>query len=1067
MLRMTHAWPRFLAACRHWNGWGHGRGIVAFALLSAAIPPAIAADAPATQPPDFARDVRSILSNRCFKCHGPDAGHREAGLRFDRREEAIKELESGHRGIVPGHPADSEMIARINSTDSDVVMPPPSTMVPLSDSEKATLARWVADGAEYQPHWAFLPPLCPTVPDVHNKDGLATQTKAHSPSDWGSNAIDQFILARLQKEGLAPAAKADPEALCRRVHLDLIGLPPSPAELESFVADPDKNAYEKLVEKLLASPRYGERWARRWLDLARYADTNGYEKDRERSIWMYRDWVIRAMNEDMPFDQFTIRQLAGDLLPQATTDDIIATGFHRNTMINEEGGIDPLEFRYLAMVDRVATTGTTWLGLTTGCAQCHTHKFDPIEHTDYFSLMALLDTVDEPVWVIPSAQRSQQILKTGAKIEELWTQLPSQWPVPPPKPDAQQSAAAAGEPTPDSIDAKRSLAMATRFDAWNRQESALAIDWKVFPPAHIQTNGTHLVVRKDGSILGSGDTTKSDLYEITLPVSDRPLHALRLEVLPDESLPGGGPGLCWYEGEDGDFLLSEIEVMLAAADGSASRSVTIVKATESYAEGKNNAAAAIDGNMTSGWSTNGSLGRSHAATFQFAEPVVPGTPLLIRLRFERYFACSLGCFRLSVTDQPNALARGHSAAEEAALLKATADRSLEDRNLIMRRFWATAAEVAEPIKQIRQLQDGLHQGASSLVMRERPADNPRKTHRHHRGEYLLPKEVVTGAVPAFLPQLPQPLDGPPRLAFAKWLVSPANPLTARVTANRQWQAFFGRGIVSSLDDFGYQSQPPSHPELLDWLASELVRLDWSIKSLHRLIVNSDTYQQASAVSPELMAFDRENVLVARGPRVRLEAEVIRDSLLKAAGLLSEKMYGPGVRPPQPAGVTEVVYGNNAWKASTGEDRYRRSIYTFAKRTAPFAMTTTFDAPSGESCLPKRDVSNSALQALTLLNDPMFVEIAQALSEVTIAAGSDDASRLRELSRRVLSRDLNPTEMQSLADFVVQQRTRLAAGELNATALAGTACKNADPVECATWMLAARAVMNLDEAVVKQ
>ena len=1010
-----------------------------------------AAETPPILTPHFVRDVRPILSNRCFKCHGPDEEHREAGLRFDQRESATSALDSGLRAIVPAHPDDSQLIARITSTDPDLVMPPPSTMTTLSVEEKNTLAAWIAAGAEYQPHWAFVKPLRPAIPTVQQ-------------ADWPKNEIDQFILARLEKENLAPSPAADKAALCRRVHLDLIGLPPTPAQLDAFLSDTAVDAYEKLVDALLASPRYGERWARRWLDLARYADTNGYEKDRERTIWMYRDWVIRAINDGMPLDQFTTRQLAGDLLPNATTDDIIATGFHRNTMINEEGGIDPLEFRYLAMVDRVGTTATAWLGLTVGCAQCHTHKFDPIMHSDYFSFMALLNNIDEPEWIIPSVERSKQIAETREKIEHLWQCMPDKWPLPVPQPALDTDSTADPTAAAISATAKRSVAVAARFDEWNRQESSRAVHWQIVSPTAMVSNAPHLVCRTDGSILASGDTTKSDVYTLTLPPSDQPMRALRLEVLPDESLPGGGPGLCWYEGEKGDFFLSELEVSTAASGGAAGQRVAIVKATESFAQENNRAAAAVDGNMSSGWSTNGAMGRAHAATFQFAEPVAPGTPLSITMRFERYFACSLGCFRWSVSEATDVEARGHTADEEAILAAPVAARCAAQQQSILRRFLATAPELADSYKQIRQLEDGLHHGLSSLVLRERPVDNPRTTHRHHRGEYLQPKEEVPAAVPAFLPPL---ATGVPanRLALAHWLVSADNPLTARVTANRQWQAFFGRGIVTSLDDFGYQSAPPSHPELLDWLATELLRMQWSTKSLHRLMVTSATYQQASSVSPALVARDRENVLLARGPRVRLEAEVIRDSLLQAAGLLSTKMYGPGVRPPQPVGVTEVVYGSAKWTASTGEDRYRRSVYTFQKRTAPFAMTTTFDGPTGESCLPKREVSNSPLQALTLLNDPMFVEVAQALSRAAIAAGGDDASRLREIARRVLSRAFNADETKALTAFVKLQRERLTAGDLDAAKLAGEG--QGDPLERATWMLVARAVMNLDEAVVKR
>ena len=988
--------------------------------------------------PDFGREVRPILANRCFKCHGPDDATRQGGLRLDRRDDALAAADSGNRAIVPGHTDDSELVARINSADADVVMPPPDTKALLTPGEKEILAAWIATGAPYAEHWAFQKPVRPTVPKVADAAGAAAP----------ENPIDFFVRDRLARAGLQPSPEADRATLCRRVHFDLTGLPPTPAELDAFVADGSPDAYEKLVDRLLASPRYGERWARRWLDLARYADTNGYEKDRERRIWPYRDWVIRALNDDLPFDAFTRRQIAGDLLPGATTDDIIATGFHRNTMTNEEGGIDPLEFRYLAMVDRVSTTGVTWLGLTTGCAQCHNHKYDPLTQADYYGLFACLDNADEPEWVIPDAEQAKAVADATTRLETAWSELPGKWPLVP---------AAEGQPAPGPLE--------ERFAGWEREEAAKAIDWRIVTPQSWQTSMPHLVVRDDGSILASGDVTKSDRYEIVFPAADIPIRAIRLEVLPDPSLPAYGPGMAWYEGPKGDFFLSELEITAGGARVPVAAATDSFNGTAAFSGAKSTASLALDGDMSSGWSTNGDQGRPHAAVFTFAEPVPPGTPLTLLMKFERHYACPLGCFRLSVTGASGAEARGLTAPEEAALRKPAAERTEAEVKAVRRRFLAAAPELVEPMKEIRGLEAQRWAGPTTLVLQERPADNPRKTFLRHRGEYTQARQEVAPAVPAFLPGLPEGTHAS-RLALAEWLVSPQHPLTARVTVNRQWQAFFGRGIVPTLEDFGFQGTPPSHPQLLDWLATTFVDdLGWSLKKLHRLIVTSATYRQDSAANPEQLAADPANILLARGPRVRLEAEQIRDGLLRAAGLLSEKMYGPGVRPPQPAGVTETAYGGGAWEPSPGEDRHRRSLYTFQKRTAPFAFVTTFDGPSGDSCLARRDVSNSALQALTLMNDPMFVEVARALGAAALSGPGDDAARLDDLGRRVLSRPFAAGEREALMGFLRVQRERLAAGELDATKLGGEG--GGDPIDRAAWMLVARAVMNLDETVVKR
>lgn len=971
--------------------------------------------------PDFNRDVRPVLAQHCFACHGMDEHSRKGKLRLDLAESALGQGKSGATAIIPGKADDSEVIKRLFSTDEDELMPPPHTKKVVSEKDKGILKAWIQSGAKYEQHWAYLPPRQAPLPQP------------------GMHPIDAFIRARLEKEGLPASPEADRHTLVRRLSLDLIGLPPTPAEADAFVNDTAPDAYEKLVDSLLASQQYGERWARRWLDLARYADTNGFEKDRPRQIWPYRDWVVQALNDDMPFDQFSIRQLAGDMLPGATPQDLIATGFHRNTMLNEEGGIDPNEYRFYAMVDRVGVTATAWMGLTMNCCQCHTHKYDPILHTDFYRTMALLNNADEPAYHIPTPEVAAQQKAHAEKIAQMEAALPSKFP--------------GGQ-----------AALESRFAGWLEGEARRAAHWEILRPAAMKTSMPHLEQQPDGFILGSGDISKSDVYDLHLQAPLKGVRALRLEVASHPSLPNDGPGLTYYEGPLGGFFLSELQaaqngqaMKFAGADATNDAEedrISDSAAGKAKAKGKgaaagtrlrktNNASAALDGEMSSGWQVLGGHGQQHAAVFYFAEPVDLSTGLDLKMLFEKHFACPLGHFRISATTSGHAVATGHPAEIEEMLAGALP----QDRARLKRRFLETAPEMQQAVAPLLAARRKPPEGQATLILRERPASNPRITHRYHRGEYLSPKEEVAPGVPAFLPQLPA--DAPQnRLTFARWLFAPENPLTARVTVNRQWQAFFGRGLVKSLEDFGYQSEAPSHPELLDWLAVEFRQQGWSLKKLHRLIVTSATYKQSSRITPALAQRDPENILLARGARFRLDAEIIRDSALKAAGVLSLKMGGPGVFPPQPASVTtEGTYGKVEWQTSQGEDRHRRSLYTFMKRTAPFAMATTFDAPTGESCLARRDVSNSPLQALTLLNDQMFLEAAQAMARSVIAEcpAEDDDARLQNIFRRCITRPAAPVELAMLGAFLRQQRGRGLEGE-------------------ALWTAVSRAVLNLDESI---
>jgi hypothetical protein len=965
--------------------------------------------------PDFARDVRPILAQYCFKCHGPDPKTRKARLRLDDRKTVLK------RGaLVPGKPDESELVARVFSTEANKVMPPRATKMVLTAAQKQTLKEWVAGGAPYAPHWAFEPLVQPAPP------------ARRAPSAWPRNPIDAFVLARLEKEGLAPAPDADRYTLIRRASLDLIGLPPTPEEVDAFLADSSPDAYEKVVDRLLASPHYGERWARRWLDLARYADTNGYEKDRLRSIWLYRDWVIAALNADMPFDDFTVKQLAGDMLPGATDADRIATGFHRNTMLNEEGGIDPLEYRFHAMTDRVATTGTVWLGLTVGCAQCHTHKFDPITQREYYQFFAFLNNADEPEMIVPRADVTAKRAEIEARITGLLAKLPDRF------------------PADRNID--------TAFADWLARERGRAVLWRALRPAEARSNLPLLTVQPDGSVFVSGDTTKSDEYRLVFHGNFAGVTAIRVEALPDDRLPRGGPGLVYYEGPIGDFTLSEIT---ATAGGKQAR---FVRASHSFAANNFPASAAIDGNPQTGWSINGGQGRRHVAVFVFDKPLGPAKELIVKMLFERHFAAGLGRFRISTTTAAKPEARDLSPEVDKLLLTADADLTARARAKLREQFYLTTPHLAAARKEIDALRKKLPSHPTTLVLKERPAENPRPTFIHKRGEFLQPGEKVGPGTPAFLPPLPK--DGSRnRLGLARWLVSPDNPLTARVTVNRQWAAFFGRGLVRTTEDFGYQGELPSHPELLDWLAVELMNRGWSMKKLHRLIVTSATYRQSSRLTPGLREKDPQNVLLARGPRVRLEAELIRDSALEVVGLRSAKMGGPSVFPPQPASVTtEGTYGAMKWVPNQGEDRYRRGLYTFAKRTAPFAMLATFDGPSGEACIARRDVSNTPLQALTLLNDAAFTEMAQALGRTMAGRPGTVEQRVTQVFRRFVVRPPTQQEVRLLSGFVVAQQKRFTKAEADARRLAGAGAGNV--AERAAWTALARVLMNLDEFVTK-
>ncbi len=1009
--------------------------------------------------PDFNQDIRPILSRNCYKCHGPDDEARKADMRLDARAFAIKETASGSIPIVPGKPAESELIARINAKDESDRMPPQSTNLTLSQQQKDLLRQWIVAGAEYRPHWSFVPPKSPPLPAV-------------KLAGWARNPIDRFVLAKLEANGLAPSPEADHYTLLRRAALDITGVQPTPAEVDALLAEAKvagwDRAYEHFVDRLLASPQYGERWARRWLDLARYSDTNGFEKDRTRSIWPYRDWVIRAINDDMPFDQFTMQQLAGDMLPGASLSDRVATGFHRNTMLNEEGGIDPLEYRFYSTVDRVATTSTTWLGLTMMCAQCHTHKFDPITHREYYQFMALLDNADEPSLDLPTPEIAAQRAKRQKRIEQLTAELPAKYPkvagtlrVPSAASPAKVNS---NKTTSLPADGTRSVpaTLDQAFAKWLEDARKHAGSWAILRPLEARSGVPLLTVQPDDSVFVSGDQTKSDTYHLKFHADLRGVTAIRLEVLPDDRLPSHGPGRIFYEGSEGDFMLADFSVH---RDG---KKLPIARALDSFHSGKNTADKAIDSDLQSFWDIGSSEGRRHVAVFVLDKPLAAPGEFEIEMLCTNYFACGLGRFRIAVTTAPDPQAHERSADIEHLLTVADDSLTAADRQKLQTQFLLEAPEMAAARGELDKLLGSEPRYPTTLVMQERPPENPRATFIHHRGEWLSPEKRVEGGVPSFLPGLPA---GAPRnrLTLARWLVSRDNPLTARVTVNRRWAALFGAGIVRTTADFGTQGELPTHPELLDWLAVRFMDDGWSMKRLTRLIVTSATYRQSSRVTPQLLEKDSENRLLARGPRVRLDAELIRDDVLEAASLLSGKMYGPSVFPPQPPSVsTEGSYAPMKWVPSQGEDRYRRSLYTFSRRSSPFAAYVTFDAPSGEVCCPRRDLSNTPLQSLTLMNSELFFEPAQAAAHGLAADKRPVDERVAELFRRALVRPPTAQEVDSLAKFYQRQLDRFKSGKLAAKPFVGSDKGSPDELAArAAWTLTARAVYNLDEMITKE
>jgi hypothetical protein len=1007
---------------------------------------------------DFQRDVRPILAENCFKCHGRDEEARKSKLRLDLRDPALKGGRLGVPAVVPGKPDDSELMRRVLSGKDNEVMPPPQTGKKLTAKQIDVLRRWIASGADYTQHWALTPPTRPAVPRVKN-------------ADWVRNPIDAFVLARLEREGLSPSPEADRPTLRRRLALDLTGLPPTPEEVDAFLADKRSDAYEKAVDHLLKSPHHGERWARWWLDAARYADSDGFEKDKPRQVWMYRDWVVDAFNRDLPYDRFVIEQIAGDLLPDATQDQRVATGFLRNSMINEEGGIDPEQFRMEAMFDRMDALGKSVLGLTIQCAQCHNHKYDPITQEDYYRLFAYLNDTHEANIAVYTADEEKKRAEVLSKIREIEQGL--------------------REHTPD---------WRKQMAAWEERVREDQPEWSVVKVENAGDNSQRYVYHDDGSLTAWGYAPTKWASQFRGKTDRKKITGFRLEMLTDPNLPLNGPG----RSPTGLFALSEFSVDVA--DPKTPEKTTRVKLASASADFGNEekpleamyddrsgkkritgpVSFAIDGKDDTAWGIDAGPGRRNVdrkAVFVPEKPLELADGAVLTFHLKQMHGGwnsddnqnnNLGRFRFSVTEAEHPVADPLPKRVRDVFAVPAERRSSAQVDAVFAYWRTTVAEWKEANDSIEKLWQEHPAGASQLTMAARKAHRP--TFVLKRGDFLKPEREVKPGTPAALHPLPAGAE-PNRLGLAKWLVSRDSPTTARAIVNRVWQAYFGVGLVSTSEDFGLQGEPPSHPELLDWLAVEFMESGWSFKHLHRLIVTSSTYRQSSKLTPELLRKDPANRLLARGPRFRVDAEAVRDVALAASGLLNPRLGGPPVYPPAPDFLFKppASYGPKTWIEDKGENRYRRALYTFRFRSVPYPVLTNFDAPNGDASCVRRARSNTPLQALTTLNETLFVECARGLGLKALAEGGEsDRDRAVYAFRRCTGRKPTDRELEVLLGFVTKQTEKFSAAFARPWDLAAADPEHppklppgATPAQAAAWTALARLLLNLDETITKE
>lgn len=981
------------------------------------------------EPIKFSRDVLPILSDNCLSCHGQDESHRKADLRLDTQEGALAALK-------PGHPETSDLLARIITEDVDDLMPPPKSNKPrLTPDQVSILRQWIAEGAVWGKHWAFEKPV-------------------KSPAQ--GNPVDFFVQAKLAKEGLTLNHEAPAHTLSRRLSFDLTGMPPTPKEVASF----EHASYESQVVRLLASPHFGERMAMWWLDAARYADTDGFQQDGSRTNWPWRDYVVGSFNANKPYDQFTLEQFAGDLIPNATAEQKVATCFHRNHMTNGEGGRDKEESRIDYVIDRVNTTGTVWMGLTLGCTQCHSHKFDPISHADYYSLSAFFNSIAEdgssgnkakPYFSYQSPYAKRAVTEAQLLVNE--------------RTPIEKSARQAAEKPFQQWLSQRHAEVAQGFSAWHILHGKVE-----------SQEGTLLHQEKDGSVQASGPNKKQDDYRLIAPIKLRHITGLKLEVIPHTSHTNGGLS----QGASGEFILTDIKVQVRSRSSSQVRDIAVNSAV---ADAEMKAAKAreygsvlgvLDDDPRNGWTTKGApQNQPHVAVFALAKPLTleADEELVFELRHRSTEGdANIGRFRLSFTDQPGPAVHSLDTAPLEQLANAKlSDRSKLDAQLRERLFeqflqdydpyQIAKASLERAVAQLKEVTAAA--GKLNVTVLAEQA-KPRETHILLRGVWDKNGDIVTQDVPAAI--APWPKDQPRnRLGLAHWITSEDNPLTARVFVNHMWQMFFGAGLVRTPDDFGLQGQRPTHPELLDWLAVDFMEHSWDIKHLITRIVTSATYRQDSAASADLIARDPSNLLLARGPRFRLPSWMIRDAALTSSGLLNPALGGPPVRPYQPPGVWEEIFmGRFTYEPSEGAAQYRRTLYAFWRRS--IAPTFLFDSAQRRVCEVSMTRTNTPLQALTLLNDATMMEASAALAEQMMQQSKSETDRLHYLTQRILSRQATPQELtvlQNQLDLALQHyRTH----PEDAQKYLQKPIASPDLPDLAAHTLIASLVLNLDEAI---